>query len=341
MITCTQNYCHPEESGCAEEGGGDGAKCKFRKKAADQSAHGKAVASELGGVPELVPGFRVSWTGSPLGAQDMRLLTARSRVVCIGLVGAANAGKTTFLALLYALLRQGQAIPGYRFASSYTLPGWEAIASDLTFKEGRTDIQFPLHTSRSTGRDEGRVPGLLHLALRPEDEPAVMLDVLFTDAPGEWFTAWVTNHAAATAVGARWVYQNGSAFLLFADRDRLANNLQRGAARGEIKDLADRLMHQLGSRPLGLVWAKADVPNERPQFLADISQHLEHASPRHYREFEVSVELSGADRWHPQVLDSVAWLLDTPRRKLGAPPPIPVPAVIEQDLFLLRRQVIH
>jgi hypothetical protein len=340
MMMCTQTYCHPEESGCAEEGGGDGAKCKFRRKAADQATSGKTAASGPGEVPELLPGFRVSWTGSPLGAQDMRLLMARSRVLCIGLVGADNAGKTTFLALLYALLRQGHAIPGYRFAGSYTLPGWEAIASYLTFKEGRTDIQFPPHTSRSTGRDEGRVPGLLHLALRPEVEQAAVLDVIFTDAPGEWFTDWVTKHDADKAAGARWVYQNGSAFLLFADRERLAG-AQRGPARGEIKELADRLTHRLGSRPLGLVWAKADVPNDRSQFLADISQHLQHASPRHYREFEVSVELSGADRWHPQVLDSVAWLLDTHRREPGTLPPVPVPAATEQDLFLLRRQVIH
>ncbi|WBO83303.1 TRAFAC clade GTPase domain-containing protein [Hymenobacter yonginensis] len=340
MITCTQTYCHPEESGCAEEGGGDGTKCKFRKKAANQAESGKAAALGPSEVTELPAGFRVSWTGSPLGAQDMRLLTARSRVLCIGLVGAANAGKTTFLALLYALLRQGQGIPGYRFAGSYTLPGWEAIASYLTFKESRTDIQFPPHTSRSTGRDEGRVPGILHLALRSEDEPAAVLDVLFTDAPGEWFTDWIIKHDSDTAAGARWVYQHSRAFLLFADRERLTGT-QRGQARGEIKELADRLTHRLGSRPLGLVWTKADVPNERPQFLTDISQHLQHAAPRHYREFEVSVELSGADRWHPQVLDSVAWLLDTHCRELGTTPPVPVPSTTEQDLFLLRRQVIR
>lgn len=276
-----------------------------------------------------------------MGAQDVRLLTARSRVLYIGLVGAANAGKTTFLALLYALLRQGQAIPGYRFAGSYTLPGWEAIASYLTFKEGKTEIQFPPHTSRSTGRDEGRVPGLLHLALRPETEPAPLLDILFTDAPGEWFTEWIVRHDAEAAAGARWMYQHSDAFLLFADRHRLTNTTQRGTARGEINELADRLTHRLGARPLGLVWAKSDVPNDRPQFLADISQHLLHAAPRHYREFEVSVELSGADRWHPQVLASVAWLLDTHRREPGTPPPVPAPAATEQDLFLLRRQVVR
>jgi hypothetical protein len=339
MSTCTQPYCHPEESGCAEEGGGDGTKCKFRRKVLESNAKGKAAEAASEELP-LPAGFRVSWTGSPLGAQDMRSLKARSQVVCIGLVGAANAGKTTFLALLYALLRQGQVIPGYRFAGSYTLPGWEAIASYLTFREDRTDIQFPPHTSRSTGRDEGRVPGLLHLALRPDDAPAALLDVVFTDAPGEWFTDWVVRHEADAAAGARWVYQQSRAFLLFADRERLTG-IQRGTARGEIMDLADRLKHGIGTRPLGLMWTKADLPSERPQFLEDISQHLQHDAPRHYREFEVSVELSGAAQWHPQVLASVAWLLDTLRCEPGTPPPVPVPNATEQDLFLLRRQVIR
>ena len=344
MNTCTRTDCHPEESGCAEDGGSDGAKCKFRKKATNRTpatdAAGELATSASDGVPDLLPGFRVSWTGSPMGAQDVRLLTARSRVLYIGLVGADNAGKTTFLALLYALLRQGQAIPGYRFAGSYTLPGWEAIASHLTFKEGKTEIQFPPHTSRSTSRDEGRVPGLLHLALRPETEPSPLVDVIFTDAPGEWFTGWILRHDAETAAGARWMYQHSDAFLLFADRERLTGP-QRGPARGEIKELADRLTHQLGTRPLGLVWSKSDMPNDRPQFLADISQHLQHAAPRHHREFEVSVELSGADLWHPQVLASVAWLLDTRLREPGMPPPVPASAATEQDLFLLRRQVVR
>lgn len=344
MITCTRPDCHLEDSGCADDGGGDGAKCKFRKKVIDHlpaAAVGELAASSAPtGASGLPPGFRVSWTGSPMGLQDVRLLTARSRVLYIGLVGAANAGKTTFLALLYALLRQGQAIPGYRFAGSYTLPGWEAIASSFTFKEGKTEIQFPLHTSRSISRDEGRVPGLLHLALLPETGPALPIDVLFTDAPGEWFTNWILKYDAEASAGARWMYQHSDAFLLFADRDRLTGT-QRGTARGEIKELADLLIHQLGTRPLGLVWAKSDVPNERPQFLDDISQHLHHAAPRHYHEFEVSVELSGAERWHPQVLGSVAWLLDMRRHETGTPPPVPAPAATEQDLFLLRRQVIR
>jgi len=326
-LSCPIPHCYPEDGEC-QQGCRPFRECPNLQQSA-VTDEGSVLASE-----EELDGRRVSWTGSVLGRTDLEPLMARSRVLLLGLVGMENAGKTTFLALLYSLLRSGQAIPGYRFAGSTTLAGWELIAGFLTFRDGYNQITFPPHTSRNAGR----VPGLLHLALR--DDAGQLVDVIFTDAPGEWFNEWRSNAQAAGAVGAAWTYEHGDGFLLFADCEELAGpGLQRGAARTNIQMMADRLVAKLGKRPLGLVWAKSDVANVRPTVREKLQRYIEEKQPLRYREFAVSVKQDEAVRWHQQVLEAVAWLLDTLRTEAGERQPAVVPAVTN-DLFLLRRSVL-
>ncbi|QKG51828.1 TRAFAC clade GTPase domain-containing protein [Hymenobacter sp. BRD67] len=242
-----------------------------------------------------------------------------------------NAGKTTFLALLYSLLRRGQPIPGYQFAGSYTLAGWELIAGFLTFEDGFNQVSFPPHTSRNAGR----IPGLLHLALK--DEAGHLLDVVFTDAPGEWFNEWRSNEQATGAEGAEWIYKHGDGFLLFADCEELAGP-NRGTARTNIQMMADRLVAKLGKRPLSLVWAKSDIENTRPTVREKLHSYIQAKNPLRYQEFAVSVKQDEEAKWHRQVLETVAWLLDTIRTEPGKRQPA-IPSATTDDLFLLRRSV--
>lgn len=323
-LTCSNQSCFPDDLGC-HAGCPTVGECSFF-----QAAEGpEAGAAHPRPAAELT-GRRVSWTGSAMGLSDLEPLAARSRLVLLGLAGVANAGKTTFLALLYSLLRQGQPIPGYQFAGSNTLPGWELIAGFLTFEDGSNQVSFPPHTTRNAGR----VPGLLHLALKDMD--GHLLDVLFTDAPGEWFNEWRSHEGAALAEGAAWIHQQGDGFLLFADCEELLGPT-RGSARNQLQMVADRLVTGLGCRPLGLVWAKSDFGELRPAIRESIQQRILSADPLHYREFAVSVERS-EPQWHAQVLASVAWLLDTLRDEPGQPLPPPARPATE-DLFLLRRSV--
>ncbi|MFP3802221.1 TRAFAC clade GTPase domain-containing protein, partial [Paraburkholderia sp. SIMBA_027] len=71
---------------------------------------------------------KVSWTGNSFGLEDLKFLTASSKTIMVGVTGAASAGKTTFLASLYCLIRNGEKIGDYDFAGSLTLNGWEDIA---------------------------------------------------------------------------------------------------------------------------------------------------------------------------------------------------------------------
>jgi hypothetical protein len=60
--------------------------------------------------------------------------------------------------------------------------------------------------------------------------------------------------------------------------------------------------------------------------------------PHHYCEFAVSVE-QREPRWHTQVLEAVAWVLDTLQHEPGKPlPSLARPDT--DDLFLLRRSLL-
>ncbi|MEM6184992.1 TRAFAC clade GTPase domain-containing protein [Shewanella vaxholmensis] len=224
---------------------------------------------------------RVTWSGSALGGADLINLTPKGRSILIGVMGAENSGKTTFLVGNYLLLLSGKKIPNKQFAGSVTLGAWEALASWMRFDSSSSIASFPPHTPRGTER----VPGLLHLALKNDNEEC--RDVLLTDAPGEWFTSWSINENAIDAEGAKWVVKHSDAFIIFADCAKLSGD-ERGQARQDLRQLIERLGNHLKNRPAILVWAKSEQqPPER--IMAAIRKALnEHI--QNYCEIEITVE---------------------------------------------------
>ena len=170
----------------------------------------------------------------------------------VGIAGPQNAGKTTLLGAWYLLIGRGALTDSERqFAGSYSLAGWEAVAGSLRWAPGQAPTFPPHTTSRS-----GRAPGLLHLAFR-EDDSFRPNDLLFTDAPGEWFQKWALDRDSAEAAGARWVADLADILLLVADREGLAGE-SMGAARNSIQLLARRMAAERRGRPIALVWTKSD-----------------------------------------------------------------------------------
>ena len=89
-----------------------------------------------------------------------------------------------------------------------------------------------------------------------------MEDVLFTDAPGEWFTQWVRNRSSDEARGARWIADHASHFLFFVDRAALAGP-DVGKVRENTLALARVLADYKRDRPIDVIWAKSDLkPDE-------------------------------------------------------------------------------
>lgn len=232
---CPREYCYAPESRCI-----DG-------KGISECEHFSELESDT--VNEEANELRLPWSGLAFGLEDVHAVTALSRARLIGVVGGANAGKTTALAAFFLRLRRGNQPGGWRFAGSFTLNGWNSISHHLEWDSvGPT---FPPHT---TSVDD-RQPSLLHVALK-HSATGVFRDLLISDAPGEWFTQWAFNETDSP--GACWLAEHADLFVLFADSEALSGE-DRGAARVRYDQLAARVAASAGERPVYPIRAKSDV----------------------------------------------------------------------------------
>ncbi|MGH8493116.1 MAG: TRAFAC clade GTPase domain-containing protein [Moraxellaceae bacterium] len=220
------------------------------------------------------------WTGGALGLSDLNFITGRAKPIIVGIAGPESAGKTTLLAAWYLLLGRSLLTDNaWRFGGSFSLGGWEAVAAALRWSPGQMP-SFPAHTT-SRG---ARAPGLLHLAFRRMDD--YLRDLLFADAPGEWFQRWSVDANAEDAEGARWIAQHADVLLLVADRQALSGS-RLGSARNAFQLLATRIAAERRGRPVALVWTKADV-GVAPEMEGRIRQAVISAIPD-AAEFSVSI----------------------------------------------------
>jgi hypothetical protein len=191
------------------------------------------------------------WSGGAMGLSDIEFIAARGTPRVVAIIGPHDAGKSTFLATLFLLLlRRGNA-DSFLFANSCSLLAWEHVAAHMKWL-GSEPPRFPPHTTAF----QGRVPGLLHLGFRRDDGD--LQDLLFVDAPGEWFQQWAFNREAPGAEGARWVTSHADVFVLFADCVALAGE-KRGEARVILKQIIERVRSERNNRPVLLVWSKSDT----------------------------------------------------------------------------------
>jgi hypothetical protein len=241
-----------------------------------------------------------------LGLVDLGFVAGRSKPLVVGIVGPQNAGKTTLLAAWYLLIGKGQ-IPGNRqFAGSYSLAGWEAVASELRWAPGHAP-SFPPHTS-SRG---GRAPGLLHFDFRHDN--GEHRSYVFADAPGEWFKKWAMNNDGSS--GARWVSEHADVFILVADCEALTGS-SKGTARGSFQLLVHRLAAERGTRPVALVWTKSHikVASEMEKVIREVVS----GAITDFAEFSVSIE-SSRDGINDDFLELLNWILNVRREQVLLP----------------------
>lgn len=254
------------------------------------------------------------WSGGVLGLADLGFVAGRSKPTVLAIIGPQNAGKTTLLAAWYLLLGRGfRPDDELKFSGSFSLAGWEVVASPLRWEPGSVPPTFPPHTSSRSAR----IPGLLHLAFKQRSDRR--RDYVMTDAPGEWFRKWAVNRKAPEAEGARWAAEHADAFLLVADREALAGS-ERGTARAGIQLLARRLAGDLRDRPVALVWTKSDtsIPDDTENAVrSTVLRTIPNAV-----EFAVSIKSDPAGTDTGQgLLDLLRWVLNVQRPTVRLPDP--------------------
>lgn len=253
MRKCPRDYCYAPDATC-RDGEDDLLKCEYWLKGRDSEGAEMTLTEDEPAEGAHVT--RLPWSGNTLGLADLEFVASRHRPHVVGIAGPQNAGKTTFLAMVYLLLRRGHFPAVGQFAGSYSLGGWEQLARYFEWKSD-AEPEYPPHTAA----DEGRRPGLLHLSFRSSS--GARRDTLWTDAPGEWFQRWSVARDTAAAAGARWTYEHADSLLLFADSGALAGE-KRGSACANLELLTDRLGEDLRGRKVALVWAKSDIEVPNP-----------------------------------------------------------------------------
>lgn len=240
----------------------------------------------------------IGWSGHALTTDELSIITGRTSPALIGITGKADAGKTTYLAMLFTLLLNGGKIQGHEFAGSKTILSWDELYHRLKLKKG--NVPFPQPTPVSSNR-------VYHLAFR--DQNKTLKDVLFADASGEVFSLWSVNRNDENAENARWIYSHSCGFMLFIDCEALIN--EKNAAKKEILLLARQLTHDLKGRPVIAVWSKADKKNQiLPAIHDSLKKELE-ALLSNYKEIDISNFLEpGPDELiHKNNLAALDWLL--------------------------------
>lgn len=265
----------------------------------------------------------INWSGDSFTLADIPLISSRNSPIIFGLVGKADAGKSSFLGMLYTLLLNGKRLNKFNFAGTKTTNGWEFLAYKMRLKRG--NVSFPEPTPSNPN-----FYSFLHLALRNKEDN--LKDVLFTDTSGEVFLQWARNREDENAGSARWIHKNSSGFILFIDCEALIE--RRNAAKTEIIDIAQQLKQGLNERPVIVVWSKADeINNVKEVIKTSLREDLRQIFP-HYAEIEVT-NFSKADPdklCHENNLEVVDWLLNEVLQPSNLE--IVLDVEVKDDLFL-------
>jgi len=241
----------------------------------------------------------LTWTGEPFKIEDVAQVSSRSTPIFIGVVGKADAGKTTFLAMLYTLLLNGKKFKNFNFAGTKTILGWDELHHKLKVQKNK--VAFPDPTPSQYYR-------LFHFALRNAENQ--LKDIFISDASGEVFSLWSQNRDDVNTENARWIYGNSNAFILFIDCMDLIK--RKNLAKTEIIDIAQMLQHNLQGRPVIAVWSKSDMKEEIHIKIKDsLKEELQNLFSN-YTEIDISnFSSDDPDKLvHENNLEVIDWLLE-------------------------------
>jgi hypothetical protein len=259
---CSNPECTAPKGLCDESLDREYQQCPFWN--VDGEKKDEKIPNTKNGKTSLIP-----WSGLALQPKDIEILSHRSTPLIIGMIGAPNAGKTSYLGMIYTLLFNGKKLEGWGFVGSQTLIAWETLAKFLKIKpNGKADFAPPTPSNPD-------YYSLYHFALRNQEN---LCDILFADSSGEVFTLWSNDINDVNASNARWISEKSDAFIFFIDCEALIE--RRGPAKRDIVQMAGQLSAGVGERPVVVVWSKSDRIDEiRPNIKNAVTEAMQDCFP--------------------------------------------------------------
>src|SRR5690242_2060780 len=108
---CSDHQCPAPKGLCKKYLSPEFQKCEFWQP---------STTVEVPANEEKDKSFSLPWQGSAMQPSDLQLIGARSCPIMFGMIGSADAGKTSFLCMLFRLLLNGWRFDKWLFAGSYT-----------------------------------------------------------------------------------------------------------------------------------------------------------------------------------------------------------------------------
>jgi hypothetical protein len=188
------------------------------------------VATLLPTEQPAVPELQRFHTGEKLTVYEAsRLLNDRPTKVVL-CAGAQWSGKTTFLARLGEMFRDGS-FSHYRFAGSLTLCAFERASWLATITSGATKPD-----TRRTDRRENDT--FYHLRVHPNEDIECQHDILLSDLAGETFPTAVALRGFCADLNA---LARADHLVMFLDCARLADPARRHPERNNVREFLQRV----------------------------------------------------------------------------------------------------
>ena len=177
MLRCSKDNCEIEKTNVCLEGHEQSCPHLVPEEGSTDLLPNEAAQAETDIERKLEPYH--FHTGEKLTIHEASKLMNERPTRVVLCAGAQFSGKTTFLAKLGEMFRNGT-FSGYRFAESLTLCAFERASWFATITSGvsRPDTRRTFHRENDT---------FYHLRVHPKDDVARQSDILLSDLAGETF----------------------------------------------------------------------------------------------------------------------------------------------------------
>lgn len=255
MPRCSQPNCRIAETGVCLDGHEQGCPHLLPDKLAADLLPNEAATP--GSVAPPTPEARHFHSGEKLTCSEASRLLSEYPARVVLCAGTRGSGKTTFLARLGEMFRDGS-FSRYRFAGSLTLCAFERVSWLATITSGavRPDTSRTLRGENDT---------FFHLRLHPADDPDSHLELLISDLAGETFPTAIASRDFCTDLSA---LARADQLVLFLDCARIADLAERHAELDNARAFLQRVSsvkHQPESLRVHVVFSRWDYITRNPQ----------------------------------------------------------------------------